>query len=180
MATIGIFFGTDSGTTRLLAKKMAKILGDDIASKPLNINRTSVEDFLAYDALILGTPTYGEGCLPGIATGVKDGSWQEFLPKLGGCDLSGKTIALYGLGNSEKYTDRFADALFELHSALAAQGASFVGQCNPSDYSFEQSQAVVAGEFVGLVLDHVTQPLLTDTRIQNWLDVITPQLLAKA
>ena len=58
MNKIGIFFGTDSGTTRLMAKKMAKLLGD-VAAKPININRTSADEMLQYDALILGTPTYG-------------------------------------------------------------------------------------------------------------------------
>ena len=61
MKKIGIFFGTDTGTTRLMAKKIAKQLGDDIASKPLNVNRIEADDMLQYDALILGTPSYGEG-----------------------------------------------------------------------------------------------------------------------
>jgi len=63
MNKIGIFFGTNSGTTRLMAKKMAKLLGD-VAAKPLNINRTTAEELLQYDALIrkrsrllLGIPT---------------------------------------------------------------------------------------------------------------------------
>ena len=63
MTKIGIFFGTDSGTTRLIAKRIAKSLskrlGEDRVAKPLNVNRIEPEDLLAYRALILGTPTYG-------------------------------------------------------------------------------------------------------------------------
>ena len=149
MTKIGIFFGTDSGTTRLMAKKMAKKLGDEVCDKPLNVNRISVEDLLKYDALILGTPSYGEGDLPGVETGVKDGSWQEFLPKLMKADLSAKRIALYGLGNQDKYPERFADSLFTLYTLLKACGAQIVGPWSTEGYTFEQSKAVFDNLLIG-------------------------------
>jgi len=91
MANVGIIFGTDTGFTRKIAKLMAKQLGKDVVTdKPVNINRTTVDEFLAYDALILGTPTYGEGSLPGIDSGIVAGSWAEFLPKLADNAMSGK------------------------------------------------------------------------------------------
>jgi flavodoxin I len=180
MSKIGIIFGTDSGTTRLIAKKMAKKLGDDVCDKPINVNRISVNDLLQYDALILGTPTYGEGTVPGIATGVKDGSWQEFIPKLAQADLSGKRIALYGLGNQDKYPDRFADSLFDLYSLLTARGAQIVGGWSTEGYKFDHSKAVVDGQFVGLVIDHNNQALLSDERMDTWLAQVTPILLADA
>ena len=180
MSKIGIIFGTDSGTTRLIAKKMAKKLGDDVCDKPINVNRISVEDLLQYDALILGTPTYGEGTVPGIATGVKDGSWQEFMPKLAQADLSGKRIALYCLGNQDKYPDRFADALFDLYSLLKARGAQIVGGWSTEGYQFQQSRAVVDGQFVGLVIDHNNQALLSDERMDTWLAQVIPLLQAEA
>jgi hypothetical protein len=55
MSKIGIFFGTDTGSTRLVAKKIYSLLGAEVADKPKNINRTSVAELLLYDALILGT-----------------------------------------------------------------------------------------------------------------------------
>lgn len=179
MEKIGIFFGTDTGTTRLIAKKLARKLGDDIAAKPLNINRASLDDFLRYDVLILGTPSYGEGQLPGRSTGVRDGSWEEFLPQLAGIDLRGKTIALYGLGNQEKYAERFADALYRLYNAIADAGATIVGDWSTEGYSFTQSCAVVDGRFVGLVIDNHSQGLLTEDRLDTWLDSTKPALLQR-
>ena len=111
MAKVGIFFGTDTGNTRKFAKKMAQQLSETIADKPVNINKASVDDLLAYDVLILGTPTYGEGELPGLSSGAQTESWEEFLPTLTGADFSGKTIALYGLGDQAGYADNFVDAL---------------------------------------------------------------------
>jgi len=179
MAEIGIFFGTDSGTTRLIAKKMAKKLGE-LAGKPLNVNRIGVEDMLAYDALILGTPSYGEGELPSETTGVKDGSWQEFLPQLLEYDLSGKVIALYGLGDQDKYGHRFANALYELYENLARRGATIVGAWSTDGYAFSESKSVIDDKFVGLVLDQSNQSLLTEERIDSWLEMIKPTLLRSA
>ena len=64
MAKIGIFFGTDTGRTRLIAKQIAKKLGD-AAESPVNIGRTTLANFLAFDRLIVGSPTLGDGELPG-------------------------------------------------------------------------------------------------------------------
>jgi flavodoxin I len=178
MTKIGIFFGTDSGTTRLMAKKMAKKLGDTVCDKPLNVNRISVDDLLKYDALILGTPSYGEGSLPGVDTGVKDGSWHEFLPQLAQADLSGKRVALYGLGNQDKYPERFADALFALYSPLKASGARIVGSWSTEGYQFTQSKAVIGDHFVGLVLDQNNQAMLSEGRMDAWLAMVVPLLLA--
>jgi flavodoxin I len=179
MSQIGIFFGTDTGTTRLIAKKMAKQLPEGIASKPLNVNRIEAADLLNYDALILGTPSYGEGQVPGISTGVKQGSWEEFLPQLAGLDFTGKRIALYGLGNQDKYGSRFASGLFQLYEAFKSAGADIVGSWPTDGYEFEYSRAVVDGRFVGLVIDQNSQGMQTEERMKTWLDQVVPQLLGE-
>lgn len=176
MNKVGIFFGTDSGTTRLIAKKIARKLGDDFASKPLNVNRIEPDDMMQYDALILGTPTYAEGLLPGIDTGIKEGSWQEFMPRLAGIDMTGKIVALYGLGDQEKYPQRFADALYLLYESFMNCGATIIGDWSTEGYEFNDSRAVMDGRFVGLVIDNSSQGLLTDTRIDAWLAGIKPTL----
>lgn len=176
MSKVGIFFGTDSGSTRLIAKMMAKKLGD-IAAKPLNVNRITASDMLAFDCLILGTPTYGEGQLPGKSTKVLTGSWEEFLPQLQDYDLSGKLVALYGLGDQDKYKDRFANGLFLLHQELQRLGAEFIGEWSTDGYEFEESKALVNDKFLGLVLDQSNQRLLTEQRVDTWLEQIKPALL---
>ncbi|MEN9502539.1 MAG: hypothetical protein RI964_1824 [Pseudomonadota bacterium] len=178
MSKIGIFFGTDSGTTRLMAKKMAKLLGD-VAAKPVNVNRCTPEALLQYDALILGTPSYGVDQLPGKSTKIADGSWEEFMPQLQGVNLSGKTIALYGLGDQEKYPDRFAHSLIHIYHWCVANGAEVVGQWSTEGYAFEHSPSVVDGQFVGLIIDQRSQSLLTDARLSAWIEAIKPALLAK-
>jgi flavodoxin I len=176
MAEIGIFFGTDTGRTRLIAKQIAKKLGD-AADAPVNIGRTTLADFLAYDALILGSPTLGDGELPGQSVGLSQPSWEEFLPQLADADLSGKTDALFGLGDQKKYPNEFVDAIGHLHDALAARGARIIGRWPTAGYEFAASQAVDGDEFLGLALDQHHQPVLTEQRIDTWLAQITPELL---
>ena len=176
MARIGIFFGTDTGRTRLIAKQIAKKLGD-AADAPVNIGRTTLADFLAYDALIVGSPTLGDGMLPGESCGLSQPSWEEFVPQLAAADLTGKTIAIFGLGDQKKYAHEFVDAIGILHDAFVARGARVVGRWPTAGYDFEASQAVDGDEFLGLALDQHHQPVLTEERITTWLAQITPELL---
>lgn len=176
MAKIGIIFGSDTGYTRKAAKLMAKKLGKEIApNKPVNINRVSVEEFLAYENLILGTPTYGEGVLPGKDTGIEAGSWAEFLPQLEANSMSGKKVALFGFGDQIKYTDRYVSAMGTLHDALVDKGAVVIGRWPTEGYEFEKSNAVRDGRFVGLALDDKNQSVQTSQRVGQWLEMIQPE-----
>ena len=177
MSKIGIFFGTDTGSTRLVAKKIYSILGEELADKPKNINRTSPSELLQYDALILGTPSYGVGDLPGQSVGCQEANWAEFVPYLDGCDLSGKRVALFGLGHQERYASRFASSLIKLYQVFYGYGADIIGRWNTEGYQFEHSDAIIDGQFVGLVLDQRGQPHLTEERIKTWLAQVKPQLL---
>ena len=177
MGKIGIFFGSDTGNTRKVAKTIHKKLGDD-ADAPVNVQKASVDDLLKYDALILGTPTLGEGELPGIASGAGAESWAEFLPKLKGADFTGKTVALFGLGDQEGYSHEFVDALIFIYDQVIECGATVVGSWPTDGYSFEASKAVVDGDFVGLVIDQDNQKDSTEERIDEWLDLVKPDLLA--
>lgn len=179
MQKIGMFFGTETGTTRLIAKKIYKLLGDDVAAKPINVNRITADDMLQYDALILGTPSYGVGDIPGLSAGCLERNWEEFLAQLGSPDLSGKRIAMFGLGAQERYAERFASSLIALYNVFAGFGAEMIGDWPIDDYSFEHSASVVDGRFVGLVIDQRTQGMLTEARLKTWVGQIKPQLLQK-
>ncbi len=173
MPKVGIFFGTDTGNTRKVAKSIAKYIGESIADKPVNIKNAEVEDLLAYDVLILGTPTYGEGELPGLTSGTQTESWEEFLPTLQGADFSGKTIALYGLGDQVGYPGNFVDALGMLYDAFCDCGATVIGLTSSEGYTFTHSKGLIDDtRFAGLVLDEDNQKELTDARLQAWLEQI--------
>ena len=179
MNKIGMFFGTQTGTTRLVAKKMYKLLGDDIAEKPVNVNRISPDDLLQYDVLILGTPSYGEGDIPGKDVGCLESNWAEFLQTFGTPDLTGKTIAMFGLGAQERYSDRFASSLAALYNFFKGLGAEMIGDWPLEGYSFNFSASVVDGRFVGLIIDQRTQGMHTDERLKQWVEQVKPALAGR-
>ncbi|MGD9000388.1 MAG: flavodoxin, partial [Granulosicoccaceae bacterium] len=160
MAKIGLFYDTDTGNTRKVAKMIVKHFDEgDIELKA--IKKVEPADFEQFSAFILGTPTLGEGELPE--------NWNEFLPELDAMGFNGKTIALFGLGDQEEYADEFVDGLGILYEKFDELGAAFVGFWPLEGYEYEISRAELDGEFVGLVLDQDNQSDLTAQRLENWL-----------
>lgn len=175
MPKIGLFFSSSTGNTRRIAKAIKKRFDDDTMADALNVNKASAELVAGYSHLILGTSTLGAGALPGLSTDCMGGGWEEFLPQLVDVDFNGKTVALFGLGNQDKYPDEFVDAMGEIYHFVVARGAKVVGQWPADDYNFISSKALVNDEFVGLALDQENQKLLTDARLEAWLKLIAPE-----
>ena len=176
MAKVGIFFGSDTGKTRKIAKMIHEALASDAVAAPVNINKASIDDLLAFDALILGTPTLGTGQLPGLDAECQAESWGEFVPELESADLAGKTVALFGLGDQQSYPDDFVSAMGELYDLVSGAGAEVVGFWPNSGYEFADSAALDGDEFVGLALDQDNQSDLTAERISKWVADIKPAL----
>lgn len=171
MAKIGLFYDTDTGNTRKVAKMINKLFDEgDIEIK--NITKLEVADFESYNAFILGTPTLGEGELPE--------HWLEFLPSMNGVDLTGKTIAMYGLGDQDEYGHEFVDGLGILYEKFESLGASFTGFWPLEGYEYSFSAAELDDQFVGLVLDQDNQSDQTKDRVETWVEQVKPVLLAAA
>ncbi len=168
MAKIGIFFGTDTGKTRKIAKLIHQHF-DGEAAEPVNINRATIDDLLAYEILILGTPTLGEGQLPGLEAECQSESWAEFADTQAQADLSGKTVALFGLGDQEAYPDNFVSAMGELYDIVADAGATVIGEWPRDGYVFTASAALEDDVFVGLALDQDNQSDLSAGRVESWV-----------
>ena len=79
MKTIGIFYGSSTGTTEDIAKRIATKLGVD-ASNLYDVAKASPSDLGNYEALILGSSTWGAGDL--------QDDWYDFLAKVKKLDLS--------------------------------------------------------------------------------------------
>jgi flavodoxin I len=174
MSRIGIFFASSTGNTRRIAKLIKKRFDDETMADALNVNKATPGLIAGYSHLILGTSTLGGGQLPGLSSDCMGGGWEEFLPKLANLDFTGKTIALFGLGDQDKYPGEFVDALGEIYRFVATRGAKVTGFWPTEDYDFISSKAVVDDQFAGLVLDQENQKNLTDARLETWLKQIAP------
>ena len=91
-------------------------------------------------------------------------------------DLSGKTIALFGCGDCASYSDTFVGGMGELYNGIKDSGAKFIGSVETDGYTFDDSEAVIDGKFIGLPLDDINEDDKTDTRIEAWIAAITPEL----
>jgi flavodoxin I len=166
MKKIAILFGTVSGNTETVAKRINYQLIE--MADLIDIACVSTEDMNKYDFLFLGTSTYGTGGL--------QNDWRAFLPKLKKADMNAKTVALFGLGDSVGHPGTFVNGMGVIYKALQNSGCRIVGSCSTDGYSFVASEALVDGKFVGLPLDQDNEPGLTDSRIAHWLSEVIPYL----
>ena len=86
--------------------------------------------------------------------------------------LTGKKVAVFGCGDSESYSDTFCGGMKELYDAAEAAGATMVGHVSTDGYNYDDSDAVVDGQFVGLALDDVNEDDKTESRIEAWLPTL--------
>lgn len=160
MKTIGIFYGSSTGTTEGIAKRIAEKLG--VEDKDIHdVSNASPADVAPYEILLLGCSTWGAGDL--------QDDWDSYLGKLKKLDLSEKTVALFGCGDSASFSDTFCDALGTIYSDLRNTGCKFIGAVDASGYSFDSSTACINGMFVGLPLDEMNEDDQTEGRIDQWL-----------
>lgn len=163
MKKTGIFYGSTTGTTESVARLIAEKLG----VSPADVHDVSKLDAAlaeSYEALILGTSTWGDGEL--------QDDWYDGIKVLKNANLSGKTIALFGCGDSESYSDTFCDGMGILFEDLKDSGCTFVGAVSDSDYTYASSVAVADGKFVGLALDDVNESDRTDARVSAWTEML--------
>ena len=163
MKKIGIFFGSTTGTTDDVAHRIAAKLGVD-DSDIHDVSSASVSDVDPYEVLLLGTSTWGSGDL--------QDDWEAFLGDLKGADLSGKKVSFFGCGDSASFGDTFCGGMGCIYNGLKETGCTFFGAVDSSNYSFDDSEAVVDGKFVGLALDEMNEGDQTDDRIDNWVAAI--------
>ncbi|MFI3293358.1 MAG: flavodoxin FldA [Rikenellaceae bacterium] len=158
-ATI-VVYGSTTGTCNEIAQSIASQLGVE-AIEVTSLN----EDVIAEnDNLILGTSTWGAGEL--------QDDWYDGIKVLESADLSGKTVALFGCGDSSSYCDTFCDGIGIIYEAVKGAGATVVGSVATDGYSYDASTAEVDGVFVGLPLDNDNESSKTDKRIDAWIKSI--------
>ncbi|MDR0574982.1 MAG: flavodoxin FldA [Tannerella sp.] len=160
MEKTAIIFGSTTGMTEDIANKIASQLGVS-KDNVYEVVKITPEIISQYDVLLLGSSTWGSGEL--------QDDWYDGVEALKKSDLKGKKVSFFGTGDSESYPDTFCDALGLIYKEIQSSGATFIGQVDASEYTFDDSIAVVNGKFIGLALDETNESNKTDDRINRWI-----------
>ena len=167
MKKTGVFYGSTTGTTESVARTIAEKLGIP-SSDVYDVSKMTADVAGSYEALILGTSTWGDGEL--------QDDWYDGIKVLKGMDLSGKTVALFGCGDSESYSDTFCDGMGILFEDLKNSGCRFIGAVPDADYTYNSSIAVTDSNFVGLAIDDINESDKTDERVTAWTEKLKTEL----
>lgn len=172
MTHIGLFYGSSTGATARKAQQIQacaqSLFGRQV--EILDVAEYYLDEMLEFQQLILGIPTWNHGQL--------QADWEVVFDELDELDLSGRQVALFGLGDQVGYPETFGDALFFLADKVQTRGAQLVGRWPTDGYTFRQSWAVENGEFLGLMLDEDNQPLESQARIERWLAALSREFVA--
>ncbi len=161
MQKIAIVYSFNTMKTSKIAKRISDAFGKN-AVEMVNVEDVTPKQFLKFDNLICGTATWFDGELPN--------HWDEFVPELEDMDLSGKKVALFGLGDQKGYPENFLDGMGILGDILEAQGATMVGFTSTEGYTFESSGAERGDQFIGLGIDFETQGSKNKERVNGWVE----------
>lgn len=162
-----IVYGSTSGNCESVANRIAEALRVNSSSVISASNLTS-EIVNKADNLILGSSTWGSGDL--------QDEWYDGVDVIKSTNLAGKTVAVFGCGDSCGFSTTFCEAMKTLYDAAEGAGANMIGSVSTDGYTFDDSAAVVDGKFVGLAIDEDNESDKTDERIDAWVESIKPEL----
>lgn len=156
-----VVYGSSTGTCEAIAQTIGEKLGANV----INVSDLTVNDVKEADNLVLGTSTWGSGEM--------QDDWYDGVKVLKEAGLSGKKVAVFGCGDSASYSDTFCGGMKELYDAAEAAGATMVGNDVSTDgYTYDDSDSVVDGHFIGLALDDVNEDDQTESRIDAWIPTL--------
>lgn len=161
MKKIGIFYGSSTGNTEVVAGKLKSLFGEKADLH--NIDSATKEDIEKYDNLIFGTSTWGIGDM--------QDDWEDFIEVLEEVDFNKKKVAFFGLGDQENYADSFVDGMGAIYDAIYDR-IDLVGEWPVEGYDFNESASTKNGNFIGLAIDKENQADLTDDRLKKWVEML--------
>ena len=164
MSKIGIIYGSNQGNTHDVSEKVAEKLN----AKLFNIAEFESDKVNECELIIFATSTWGIGDLCD--------DWEMGLEKVDGLDLSNKTISFIGLGDQMVYGSTFCDALRIIYDKINASSLNHVGLWPTEGYEYDDSQSIVDGKFMGLIIDEDNEPELSDGRIDKWVEQVKKEI----
>ena len=168
MEKIGLFYGSDTGCTEAVVEKIKTQFEEAVLDCYDMSGIKNTEQFLNYNHIIIGVPTWYDGEL--------QSDWDDFFDTFKKIDFTGKTVAIFGLGDQVGYSEYFVDGIGTLGNVVLENGGNLIGAWSTEGYYHSESTATFEHEgqlyFMGLALDEDNQKDLTDERLTEWLQDI--------
>ena len=165
MKKIGLIYGSDTGATEGVSQELNKLLSNTYEVELIDMYKVKQADFDRFEYLVLGLSTWYDGEL--------QSDWEDFFEDFCQIDFSGKTVALFGLGDQYGYGDNFVDGIGILAVEIEKSGGKIIGKWSSKEYDFEESKALIDDDlFYGLALDEDNQSELTSDRLDQWVGQI--------
>lgn len=164
MNKIGLFYGSDTGNTEVIAGLIQKMIGVD-RTDVFDVYDCNPTSFEAYQNIIIGLSTWHDGQLVS--------AFDDFEDDFKSIDFTGKKIALFGLGDQFGYADYFIDAVGTIGKMIENQGGELVVEWPTDDYDYDESKADKGnGFFMGLAIDEDNQDDFTEERLEKWVPMV--------
>ena len=145
MAKAIIVYGSETGNTESVAEVIAAALEDANFRITLKeVTQASVDELADNDLILLGSSTWGD------EEKELQSDMVDFYDDLEGADLSGKSAAAFGCGDSD-YT-HFCGAVDLLEERLEQIGATLLDEglridCDPDDDDIQEWAKQIATRF---------------------------------
>ena len=168
---IKIIYGSDTGNTEDVTNMIVDLLmaGEGrYITKIVTVEDLEPEDWTSHDYYFLGIPTWYDGELQSC--------WEDYFDTFKTIDFTGKTVAIFGLGDQIGYEEWFCDGVGILAETIMKNGGQSIGWTDIDEtYDLDEKPKSMYNEFsfYGLCLDEDNQPELTQDRLKKWIEKIT-------
>jgi cytochrome P450/flavodoxin len=155
---VTILFATESGGAELVAQELERVLGEAADVRVRDLADTTPSDLDPARMHLIVSATYGDGEVPT--------SGRPFHAALAGAELDGLRYAVFGMGD-RSYTKTYSRGSELIDEALAASGATRVGEYGRHDASGPIPAAEVAVEWLQGVLAELESPGVRTARVRT-------------
>jgi len=166
MSKIAIFYGPEKGSVDRVAKSLATKI-EMLKPDMILVSEASADDLSRYDVIIFGISTIGRDTWDQKFGNV---DWAKFMPIVSSFDFTGKKVAIFGLGDHITYAYHFVNSMGILAKLVVKNGGQLLGKVTPEGYTFQDSEALEGGLFLGLPIDEDFEPEMTDDRLNCWVE----------
>ena len=166
-----LIYGSDTGNTEnVIDNYLLSIFEPYFDIETLSVSQISPDDWTSHDFYILSIPTWYDDEL--------QSDWEDYFEEFQTIDFTGKTVALFGLGDQIGYDEWFCDGIGILAEVVEKNGGKVIGHTEKDDsFDFETSKALKnENTFWGLCLDEDNQDELTEERLENWFNKLKLEL----